>query len=294
MQQKDYLIRAMLGDKQARIFALRTTEVTREAQVRHNCSPVATAALGRTLTIGLVLGAMLKGDQSVTIQIRGDGPLKGIMVSANSNGTAKGYVGNPHVDLPLNANGKLAVGQSVGQGNLHVIKDLGLKDPYQGTVPLQTGEIAEDFAYYFTHSEQTPSAVALGVLIGTDGAPLGSGGIIIQLLPEAINDEQFIASLEQKLESMPSVSSIFAEEKSLEEILGQIFVGMKLQILHEQEVAFRCDCSAHRFSKALITLGKEELQELIDLGETIETVCHFCSQTYNFKVDQLERLLSSI
>lgn len=294
MQQKDYLVRAMLGDKQARVFALRTTEVAIEAQKRHNSLPVATAALGRTLTMGLVMGAMLKGDERVTIQIKGDGPLKGIMVSANSKGIVKGYVGNPNVDLPLDDHNKLAVGQGVGQGNLHVIRDLGLKDPYQGTVSLQTGEIAEDFAYYFTHSEQTPSAVALGVLIGTDGVPLGSGGIVIQLLPEAINDDEFITSLEQKLELMPSISSIFTEEKTPEEILEQVFSGMEIHFISKQEVRFLCDCSWDRFSKALLTLGKEEISEIVTEGKTIETVCHFCNESYNFTVEQLESLLFDI
>lgn len=223
MQGNDYLVRAMLGDNQARLFALRTTDVVREAATNHQMTPVAAAALGRALTMGLVLGAMLKGEETISIQIKGDGPLMGIVVSANSRGEVKGYVGNPRVELPAREDGKLDVGAAVGKGNLYVIRDLGLKEAYQGTVPLQTGEIGEDFAYYFTNSEQVPSAVGLGVLVGTDGLPLASGGIIVQLLPDAINDEQFISALEERLSKMAAVSSVFAQEQSVEQIVESIF-----------------------------------------------------------------------
>lgn len=294
MQRQDYLIRAMLGDNQARLFALRTTDVVKEAAVNHQTTPVATAALGRTLTMGLVLGAMLKGEETISIQIKGDGPLQGIVVSANGRGLVKGYVGNPRVELPLSEDGKLAVGEAVGKGNLHVIRDLGLKEAYQGTVPLQTGEIGEDFAYYFTHSEQTPSAVGLGVLVGVDGVPLGSGGIVVQLLPDAMSDGVFIAALEERLTHMAAVSSLFSQEQTVEQIVESVFTEIPLRIIDTQKVRLQCDCSWGRFEQALITLGREELQELVNAGETIETICHFCNQRYNFTVDQLNILLSGL
>jgi molecular chaperone Hsp33 len=294
VQGNDYLVRAMLGDNQARLFALRTTDVVREAATNHQMTPVAAAALGRALTMGLVLGAMLKGEETISIQIKGDGPLMGIVVSANSRGEVKGYVGNPRVELPAREDGKLDVGAAVGKGNLYVIRDLGLKEAYQGTVPLQTGEIGEDFAYYFTNSEQVPSAVGLGVLVGTDGLPLASGGIIVQLLPDAINDEQFISALEERLSKMAAVSSVFAQEQSVEQIVESIFSGIPIRFIDKQEVKFLCDCSWERFEEALVTLGAEELQELVDGGETIETICHFCSKRYQFTVDQLKSVLQGL
>ncbi len=294
MQGNDYLVRAMLGDNQARLFALRTTDVVREAATNHQMTPVAAAALGRALTMGLVLGAMLKGEETISIQIKGDGPLMGIVLSANSRGEVKGYVGNPRVELPAREDGKLDVGAAVGKGNLYVIRDLGLKEAYQGTVPLQTGEIGEDFAYYFTNSEQVPSAVGLGVLVGTDGLPLASGGIIVQLLPDAINDEQFISALEERLSKMAAVSSVFAQEQSVEQIVESIFSGIPIRFIDKQAVKFLCDCSWERFEEALVTLGAEELQELVDGGETIETICHFCSKRYQFTVDQLKSVLQGL
>jgi len=294
VQGNDYLVRAMLGDNQARLFALRTTDVVREAATNHQMTPVAAAALGRALTMGLVLGAMLKGEETISIQIKGDGPLMGIVVSANSRGEVKGYVGNPRVELPAREDGKLDVGAAVGKGNLYVIRDLGLKEAYQGTVPLQTGEIGEDFAYYFTNSEQVPSAVGLGVLVGTDGLPLASGGIIVQLLPDAINDEQFISALEERLSKMAAVSSVFAQEQSVEQIVESIFSGIPIRFIDKQAVKFLCDCSWERFEEALVTLGAEELQELVDGGETIETICHFCNKRYQFTVDQLKSVLQGL
>lgn len=294
MQEKDYLVRAMLGDNQARLFALRTTGVVWDAYANHQTTPVATAALGRALTMGLVLGAMLKGEETISVQIKGDGPLAGIVVSADSHGRVKGYVGNPQVELPLSEDGKLPVGEAVGAGNLHVIRDLGLKDAYQGTVSLQTGEIGEDFAYYFTHSEQTPSAVGLGVLVGVDGAPVGSGGLVVQLLPDAIADSQFISALEERLAHMPAVSSLFSQDQSVEQIVESVFSGIPVHFIDKQEVSFKCDCSWERFEQALITLGSDELQEMIDADGTIETICHFCNERYSFTVDQLKAVLKEL
>ncbi|HHY15251.1 MAG TPA: Hsp33 family molecular chaperone HslO [Firmicutes bacterium] len=290
----DYLIRAILGGGRARLFVLRTTATVGEAQARHGTTPLATAALGRTLTAGLVLGAMLKGEESVTVQIKGDGPLGGIVASANSRGSVKGYVGNPLVDLPLDSAGKLAVGEAVGKGNLHVIRDLGLKEPYAGTVPLQTGEIGDDFAYYFTYSEQVPSAVMLGVLIGTDLVPLGSGGIVVQLLPDAVNDDAFITALEDSIAKMPAISSLFAAQLSPEEIAAQVFAGLELSIIDKMDVAFNCECSKERFERALITLGRQELEQFVRAAEPLETICHFCSKRYFFNVGHLEQLLREL
>lgn len=293
-KDKDYLVRAILGSNQARVFALRTTGVVKEAQRVHGTSPVATAALGRTLTMGLVLGAMLKTDETLTIQIKGDGPLGGVVVTANSRGQVKGYVGNPLVDLPLSESGKLDVGRAVGQGHLHVIRDMGLKEPYYGTVPLQSGEIGEDFAYYFSVSEQTPSAVMVGVLVGRNGVPLGSGGIVVQLLPGAESDEVFISGLEERIRAMGQVSSLFAEDHSPEEIVQNIFSGLGLRFIDRQDVAFFCDCSRERFQRGLITLGADELRELVDRGEVVEVVCHFCSKRYHFTVEELDKLLQEL
>lgn len=294
MRQKDYLVRAMLGTNLARVFALGTTQVVKAAQARHLTSPTASAALGRTLTMGLVLGAMLKGEESITIQVKGSGPLGGIVVSANSKGEVKGYVGNPFVEIPLNSAGKLAVGEAVGSGNLYVIRDLGLKDIYQGAVPLQTGEIGDDFAYYFAHSEQTPAAVALGVLIAPDGVPLGAGGVVVQLLPGASAEEIFISALEESLQKMPAISSVFAGGQTPEQVLEEFFAALDLRIIDSFPVRFYCDCSRERFEKGLLTLGSGELQELIDLEEEIETVCRFCARTYYFSVEELKKMVAGL
>lgn len=294
MSGHDYLVRAMLGDNQARVFALKTTHVAAEAQQVHGTAPVATAALGRTLTMGLVLGAMLKDEETITIQIKGDGPIGSIVVSADSHGNVKGYVGNPRIDLPLNSAGKLAVGEAVGRGHLHVIRDLGLKEPYHGTVPLQNGEIGEDFAYYFAASEQTPSAVLVGVLVGTDGVPSGSGGIVVQLLPDAVRDEAFISKLEERLKEVPPVSTLFSGDRTPEEIVSEVFSGLEVRFLDSQRVSFLCNCSWERFERALVTLGVEELEEMVDEGKAIETICHFCNKRYNFSVEDLNRLLQEL
>ncbi|NLJ79697.1 MAG: Hsp33 family molecular chaperone HslO [Firmicutes bacterium] len=294
MKQQDYLVRAVLGANQARVFALRTTNVAREAQARHLTSPTASAALGRSLTIGLVLGAMLKGEETVTIQIKGDGPLKGIVASANSRGEVKGYVGNPFVDLPLNREGKLAVGEAVGSGNLYVLRDLGLKDVYQGAVPLQTGEIGDDFAYYFAHSEQIPSAVVLGVLVGLDQKPIGAGGIVLQLLPDAAADQAFIDKLEAKLANMSAISSFFAADGTPEDILEEYFSNLNPRIIDTSPVRFRCDCSRERFEKGLLTLGRAELQELVDLEDQAEIVCHFCTKSYYFSNRELKAMIREL
>lgn len=294
MEKRDYLVRGMVGEGRTRVFAVRTTDIVREAQRRHGLYPVPSAALGRVLTIGTILGAMLKGEESVTIQIRGDGPLKSIVATANSKGQVRGYVGNPHVHLPLNSKGKLAVGEAVGAGTLFVIRDLGLKETYQGAVPLQTGEIGDDFAYYFASSEQTPSAVMLGVLVDPNNVPHAAGGVVIQLLPGAQDDEVFISKLESAVGSSPPISSLFAMDKTPEMILDEMFADFDLKIIDRMPVEFACDCSRERFEAGLITLGLDELQELLDAGENVETECQFCRSTYYFSIEELQSMIEQI
>jgi len=294
LKKQDKLVRGILGDGRARLFVLRTTDLVNEAQRRHDTYPVATAALGRTLTASLVLGAMLKGEESVTVQVKGDGILQGIVATADSRGHARGYVGNPHIHLPLNANGKLAVGEAVGQGMLFVIRDLGLRENYQGSVPLQTGEIAEDFAYYFAVSEQTPSVVSLGVLVNPDHSVQAAGGLVIQLLPGAETDDEFIAALEHTAAKMPAISGVFADDMTPEELAEEYLGSLGLKFISEGPVSYKCDCSQERFMKGLIALGEEELEDLIAQGETVETECRFCAERYYYPVHELEDVLREL
>lgn len=292
--KRDQLVRAIIGGDKARAFALRTTNLVNEAQKRHQTFPVATAALGRTLTVTLVLGAMLKGDESVTVQVRGDGILNGIVAVADPNGHVRGYVGNPHVHLPLTANNKLAVGQAVGRGLLTVIRDLELRESYQGSVPLQTGEIGDDFAYYFAHSEQTPSVVSLGVLVNPDHSVQSAGGLVMQLLPGTETDDAFIGELETIAASLPPMSEVFAGPTEPAELLEQYFGRLGVKIIAEMPVSYRCHCSWERFRRGLVALGPEELADLIHDGEPVETVCRFCGERYEFPAAELQGLLDEL
>ncbi len=294
MRKQDKLVRGILGDGRARLFVLRTTDLVNEAQRRHDTYPVATAALGRTLTATLVLGAMLKGEESVTVQVRGDGILQGVVTTADSKGHVRGYVGNPHVHLPLNSGGKLAVGEAVGQGMLFVIRDLGLRENYQGSVPLQTGEIAEDFAFYFAVSEQTPSVVSLGVLVNPDHSVQSAGGLVIQLLPGAENDEEFITALEKSVAQIPAISSVFADDMTPERLAEEYLGHLGLKFIAEGPVSYQCDCSKERFMQGLIALGEEELEGLIAHGETVETECRFCAEKYYYPLPELEDVLREL
>ncbi len=289
---KSYLIRASANDGHIRAFAADTRDVVETARKAHELSPIASAALGRTMTAALMMGSMLKNDSDLlTIKLQGSGPMRGITVTADSKGDVKGFVDVPDVILPPTDKGKLDVGGAIGEGVLYVIKDMGLKDPYVGQVDLQTGEIADDLTYYFAASEQTPSAVSLGVLMNKDNTVRRSGGFIIQLMPD-ISDE-VIDRLETKLKSIDSMTNLLDSGMSPEDILNDILGDMDLEILERREVFFRCDCSKARVEKALISVGKDELRSMIDDNEPIEVKCHFCNKAYRFDVDELITLMNN-
>lgn len=286
----DYMIRATAADNQIRAFAATTKEMVETARQYHNTSPVATAALGRLLTGGVMMGSMMKGDRDLlTLQIRGDGPLGGITVTADSGGHAKGYVNHPEVLIHANARGKLDVSGAIGSGMLQVIKDMGLKEPYVGSCELQTGEIAEDLTYYFAVSEQVPSSVGLGVLMEKDNTVRQAGGFILQLMP--FTPDEVIEKLERRLAGMTSVTAMLDAGETPEEILEELLGEFGLELNEKTDVAYRCDCSRQRIEKALISIGKKELREMIDDGKPIEVNCHFCNKTYEFGVEELKELL---
>lgn len=284
----DYLIRGTALQGRVRAFAVQTTAITDELSRRHQTTPTATAALGRTAAAGLLLGAMLKGEEHLIIQVKGDGPIGQIVVDANAKGEVRGYVDNPLVDPPLKANGKLDVAAAVGtDGFLYITKDLGLKEPYKGSTPLVTGELAEDFTYYFAKSEQTPSAVALGVLVNTDHSVLAAGGFVIQLLP-GLSDQE-IGEIEEILSRIPSFTSMLGGGLNLEEVLQTVLPSF--QTLDQMDVMFRCKCSRERIESTLISLGKSELQEILDDEGFAEVVCHFCNEAYRFDEEELQRMI---
>lgn len=289
----DYIVRATAANAQIRAFACTTREMVETARQAHNTSPVMTAALGRLLTAGAMMGSMLKGDKDLlTLQIRGDGPGKGLTVTADSKGNVKGYALVPDVILPANSKGKLDVSGALGSGYLSVIKDLGMKEPYVGQTQLQTGEIAEDLTYYFATSEQVPSSVGLGVLMEKNNTVKQAGGFIIQLMP--FTEEAVIKRLEENLSKVASVTSMLEEGNTPEEILGILFAGMDLEIVETTNTSFFCNCSKDRVEKALISIGKEELQDMIEDGETIEVKCHFCNKGYEFTIEDLKNINSKI
>jgi molecular chaperone Hsp33 len=265
-----------------------STELVRELQRRHNTWPVATAALGRTATVAAMMGVMLKNEERLTIQIKGEGPLRGITVDADAHGNVRGFVTNPQVDLPLNSKGKLDVGAAVGPGMLYVIRDTGLKDFYKGSVELQTGEIAEDFTYYFVASEQTPSAVGAGVLVGSDDAVIVSGGFIVQLLPGHTEDD--VIELERRLKELNSVTDVLKQGVSAEELLRLVLHNPTS--IDTTPIAFSCNCSRDRIAAGIKALGRAELESLIAEQGEAEAVCHYCNEKYHFTKADLERLLS--
>ena len=287
----DKIIRAVAKDGMVRIIAGTTTNLVEDARVIHECTPVASAALGRMITAGALLGATLKSENEVmTLRINGGGDAEGVVVTAYEGAKVKGYIGNPYGDLPLNANGKLDVGGYVGKnGTLMVIKDLGMKDPYVGQVPIHSGEIAEDLAYYFTVSEQTPSAVSLGVLVDKDYSIKVAGGFIIQMLPGA---DEFLADIiTYRLEEIPSLTTMLDEGKSMDDILEYIFGDMDLKILEEVTPEFYCNCSREKVEKALISIGEKDLREIYEDGKEEEVVCHFCNRKYKFTNEDIKDLL---
>jgi len=287
----DKLVRATAKEGQVRIVAAITTDLVNEGAAMHSCLPTAAAAFGRMLTAGCLMGTMLKASQdSLTLQIGGGGKAGGIVVTAHADSSVKGYIGNPNVDLPANDRGKLDVGGAVGtDGYLRVIRDMGLKEPYVGQVPIRTGEIGDDLAYYYTVSEQTPSAVGLGVLVDTDMSIKASGGFIIQMMPGA--DEFLADMITYRLEEIPSITEFIEKGMNIEEILEFIFEDMELKIHEEIKPMYKCDCSRERVEKALISIGKKDLEEIYNDGKTEELKCHFCNKNYEFNHEDIGLLL---
>jgi molecular chaperone Hsp33 len=285
---KDHLIIATANEGMVRIYAALTTGVVDEARKIHGTWPTATAALGRVLTGTLMMGVMSDNLRRLTVNICGDGPLGTILALSNERGTVKGEVANPKVDLDLNSSGKLDVGSAVGTGNMIVLKDLGLKEPYQGIVPLQNGEIAEDFAYYFTKSEQTPSAVALGVLVNPDGSVKSAGGLIIQLLPGCSDD--IITFLEQKLQDLPRLTTTLAQRIPPARLIKLVVPQPEsVKLLEQITVNYHCDCSWERFRGPLLSLDPEEIGHILQEQGQVEVRCHFCNKTYHYQANELRR-----
>ena len=286
----DYMIRATAADNQIRAFAATTREMVEFARAAHDTSPVATAALGRLLTGGVMMGAMMKGDKDLlTLQVKGDGPLGSVTVTADSKGHVKGYVNHPHVLIHANERGKLDVAGAVGRGTLQVIKDLGMKEPYVGSCELQTGEIGDDLTYYFAVSEQVPSSVGLGVLMERDNTVRQAGGFILQLMP--FTPDEVVDRLELKLAAVDSVTAMLDEGRTPEQILELLLGEFGLEINEKTEISYRCDCSRERVEKALISIGKKELKEMIQEGQPVEVNCHFCGKNYEFSVEDLKQML---
>lgn len=285
----DYMVRATAANKQIRAFAITSKGLVEEARKRHNTSPVVTAGLGRLLSGAAMMGAMMKGeDDLLTLQIKCSGPVQSLVATSDANGNVKGYAQVPDVMLPPNRLGKLDVGGAVGQGILNVIKDMGLKEPYAGQVALQTGEIAEDLTYYFAASEQIPSSVGLGVLMNRDNTVRQAGGFIIQLLP--FTNEKVIEALEEKLTQMKSVTEMLELGMNPEQILEEILGDLEMEVTDTLPAQFSCNCSKERITKALISIGKKDLQEMIDDGEPIEVNCHFCNTNYTFSIEELKEI----
>ena len=289
----DYIIKATAGKGSVRAFACLSTKTCEEARKAHNTSPVVSAALGRMLSAGLMMGSMMKNDKDLTtLKIEGSGPMKGALVTADNKGGVKGYPFNPLVIIPPNSKGKLDVAEAIGVGILTVISDTGLKEPYVGQVELISGEIAEDIAYYYASSEQVPSAVALGVLMNKDNTVKAAGGFIIQLMPGA--DEEVIEKIEEKIGSIDPVTTLISEGKSPEDILELILGDLNLEINEKIEAGFRCNCSRERIEKALISIGRKELETMVSENKPIEVGCHFCNKKYNFNVNDIEQILEEV
>lgn len=288
---KDYIVRATAADSQVRAFAASTRELVEQARSVHNTSPVATAALGRLLTAGSMMGAMMKGEKDIlTLQVKCSGPIGGLTVTADSKARVKGYVGNPGVMLPPSSKGKLDVGTALGTGILSVIKDLGMKEPYVGQTELVSGEVAEDLTYYFASSEQVPSSVALGVLMNKDNTVRRAGGFILQLMPLA--DEAVISGLEKKIGSIHAVTELLEQGMSPEQILEYVLGDFGLEITDTMPASFYCNCSKERVEKAIVSIGRKDIQEMVDANEPIEVNCHFCNTNYNFSVEELQGILA--
>lgn len=290
----DKLLRATASNGDIRIIAAITTELVNEGVKLHNCAPTAAAVLGRMLTAGSLMGATLKSEKdALTLQMSGGGEAKGVVVTSHADASVKGYIGNPSVDLPANSKGKLDVGGAIGKnGNLVIIRDMGLKEPYVGQVPIYTGEIGDDLAYYFTVSEQTPSAVGVGVLVDTDLSVKAAGGFIIQMMPDA--NELAADLVTYRLQEIPSVTEMIAKGMTMEEILNYIFEDMDLKILDSIIPAYKCDCSREKVERALISIGQKDLEELYNEGKEEELKCHFCNKAYKFNHEEIGEIIKSV
>ena len=286
----DYIVRATAANHQIRAFAATTRNLVETARAAHNTSPVATAALGRLLTGGVMMGAMMKNEKDVlTIQIKCDGPIQGLTVTADVNGNVKGYVENPMVMLPPSKKGKLDVATALGLGVMNVIKDMGLKEPYLGQTILVTSEIAEDLTYYFATSEQVPSSVGLGVLMEKDNTVKQAGGFIVQVMP--FIEEEVLAKLEENIGKIESVTAMLDKGYTPEQILETVLDGMDVEYTDTLPANFHCNCSKERVEKALISIGRKDIKEMIDDGKPIEMHCHFCNTSYEFSVEELKEIL---
>ncbi|WP_150275617.1 Hsp33 family molecular chaperone HslO [Paenibacillus tepidiphilus] len=286
--KKDRLVRGTALEGRVRAFAVRTTELVDELRRRHDTYPVTTAALGRTVTAAAMMGAMLKGKEELVITVKGNGPVGRINAEANAFGEVRGYVQNPHVHLPSNSLGKLDVAGAVGtEGFIDVVKDLGLKEPYRGSVPIVSGELGDDFTYYFAASEQTPAAVGLGVLVEPDNSVRVAGGFIIQLLP-GLSDAE-ITDIERALGTLPSVTTLLDQGLEPEDMLRRLLPDTA--VLDELDIRFSCSCTRERVEQTLVSLGQQELERLIEEDEQTEVVCHYCNERYLFNRDELQVIL---
>lgn len=287
---KDYLVKATTYNGMVRAYAVTSTNTVEEACRRQDTWATASAALGRTITITAMMGAMLKGDNSITAKVEGNGPIGAILADGDAEGHVRGYVTNPHVDFDLNEKGKLDVARAVGkEGSLSVIKDLGLKEYFTGEVPIISGEIGEDFTYYFANSEQVPSAVGAGVLVNPDQSILAAGGFIVQVMPGA--DEEIINQLEEEIQSFPAISTLIREGNTPEKVLQRLFKDEGVKIHEQMPIEFRCKCSKERVERAIIGLGNDEIKSMIDEDKGAEATCHFCNETYNFTEEELKTLM---
>ena len=286
----DILSKAITKDGFFKIATVVTTDTVNQAHTYHQTMPVASAAIGRLLTAGLLMADGMKEDEaSLTLQLRGDGPLGTLVVVADTKGGVKGYVANPAADLPLKENGKLDVGGGVGKGTLSVIRDLKMREPYIGQIPIQTGEIGDDLAYYFMQSEQIPSVVALGVLVDRDYSIMHAGGFLIQVMPGC--DDKSLTKLENSIQGLMSVTDMLKQGMSAEDMIKYIMLGFDVDYLGEKPVSYCCDCGRERMERAIISLGKKEIRDLIDEQGEAEIVCHFCNKGYAFNKEELEDLL---
>ncbi|TAA73583.1 Hsp33 family molecular chaperone HslO [Planococcus salinarum] len=286
----DYLIKALAFDGQVRAYAAKTTDTVSEAQRRHYTWPTASAALGRSMTASVMMGAMMKGEEKLTIRINGGGPIGNILVDANAKGEVRGYVSKPQTHFDLNEFGKLDVRRAVGtEGTLSVSKDIGLLQPFNGQVPIVSGEIGEDFTHYIVTSEQIPSSVGVGVIVNPDNTILASGGFIIQLMPGT--PEEIIVGIEERLSAIPTISKMISGGMTPEDILHEVLGKENVKILDEMPVMFNCHCSRERITNAITSLGTEEITDMIETDGQAEAECHFCNEKYHFSKENLENLL---